>query len=101
MGEIQALWLDERREVGIVKCSDHVFGVAYHPIQIMGKKNSYKVIEQLWYTTYNGARQYFRFYTNSFQVTGRMRQVCSESVSVKEVEGDGNETERIYLEPFG
>ncbi|MCA1011591.1 hypothetical protein [Halobacillus halophilus] len=82
MGLIQNIWLDECRESGIVKCQNKVFESLYYPITLDSEQQSYGRIHQLWYTTYNGARQFFRLDTNDYRVSGRMRQESLKNIQV-------------------
>ncbi|SFG39008.1 hypothetical protein SAMN05216353_13931 [Halobacillus alkaliphilus] len=83
MGPIQTVWLDECRKLGIVKCRNSVFGNLYYPITIDPEQLEYGRIHQLWYTTYNGARQFFRLNTNNYHVSGRMRQESPDKIQMK------------------
>ncbi|MYL30380.1 hypothetical protein GLW03_11155 [Halobacillus halophilus] len=82
MEKMLDLWLDEKEKYGIAKMTHHVFGVSYHPLRRIGN-GKYTVINQLWYTTYNGARQYFRQFTNNDFASGRMRKAGHGNIRMK------------------
>ncbi|WP_051254565.1 hypothetical protein [Halobacillus kuroshimensis] len=81
MEKMLGLWLDEKGRYGIAKMTHPVFGVSYHPLRFAGH-GTYTIINQLWYTTYNGARQYFRQFTNNDFASGRMRKAGHGNVQV-------------------
>ncbi|SIS40897.1 hypothetical protein SAMN05421687_102274 [Salimicrobium flavidum] len=70
------VWMDDKHRVGIMEREDGTLGNTYHPIEITDKeKREFSIIENKWFTTYNGARQFFRHETNDFIVQGRMKKV--------------------------
>ncbi|ELK45424.1 hypothetical protein QRD89_07790 [Halobacillus sp. ACCC02827] len=78
MKNMKTMWMDEQKEVGVVELQDEVFGTSYHPVIFVDvEEREFKVINNLWYTTYHGARQFFRSKTNTYVVTGRMKKVRS------------------------
>ncbi|WP_052158942.1 hypothetical protein [Halobacillus sp. BBL2006] len=73
------LWLDDENHLGVVELEDRVFGTSFHPVQCTSKVGgSFQIINYLWYTTYTGARHYFRAHTNSYTPAGRMKKVNPE-----------------------
>ncbi|GGF29189.1 hypothetical protein GCM10010954_30400 [Halobacillus andaensis] len=76
MEKTKTIWVDPNKKYGILKIEDEVFGASFHPIEINSSDPwKYTIINNLWYTTYNGARQYFRVKTNPHVVTGRMVKI--------------------------
>ncbi|RDY71152.1 hypothetical protein DXT76_09305 [Halobacillus trueperi] len=75
MKDILAMWLDEKGMLGVIERKDERFGSSYHPIQADEKRKEIVIINNLWYTTYTGARHYFRLNTNDYRVSGRMQKV--------------------------
>ncbi|MGP4076412.1 hypothetical protein [Halobacillus sp. K22] len=70
------MWVDGNEYLGIIEVKDDVFGTCYHPIKLSPEDNEeFFIINNLWYTTYNGARQFFRLHTNQYAIEGRMRKV--------------------------
>ncbi|MFG6147717.1 hypothetical protein [Halobacillus sp. B23F22_1] len=76
MEKTKTVWVDPQKKYGILKIEDEVFGASFHPIEITSSEPwKYSIINNLWYTTYNGARQYFRVKTNPHVVRGRMVKI--------------------------
>lgn len=70
------LWMDDDMHLGVVKVEDDVFGAYFQPVErTRNEKWELLLINNLWYTTYHGARQYFRSKTNPYCVTGKMKKV--------------------------
>ncbi|MBX0356942.1 hypothetical protein [Halobacillus sp. Nhm2S1] len=72
---ILAMWLDEVGRLGVVERKDERFGSSFHPIKMDERTKEIVIINNLWYTTYTGARHYFRLNTNDYRVSGRMQKV--------------------------
>ncbi|MGP4076913.1 hypothetical protein [Halobacillus sp. K22] len=69
------MWTDDRETLGIVEWEDEVFGTCFRPIKLSDKEyGGFKLIGKRWYTTYNGAREFFRHKTNNLRISGRMRK---------------------------
>ncbi|MGI8314359.1 hypothetical protein [Halobacillus mangrovi] len=82
------LWLDEKKSLGVAELQDPVFGTSFHPIECTSySKEEFVIIANLWYTTYTGARHYFRADTNRYLPNGRMKKVCTTLYNV--VKGGG------------
>jgi len=79
MKRIVNSWSDTNGRLGIVEIEDDTFGTCYHPV-LIDSNNNLSFINNLWYTTYNGARQFFRLATNEYWITGRLTKVekCEE-----------------------
>ena len=75
MKGILAMWLDEEGILGVIERKDQRFGSSFHPIKKDEKTKEMMIINNLWYTTYTGARHYFRLNTNEYRVSGRMQKV--------------------------
>ncbi|MBN9654057.1 hypothetical protein J0K78_07260 [Halobacillus sp. GSS1] len=75
MKGILAMWLDEEGILGVIERKDQRFGSSFHPIKKDEKTKEMMIINNLWYTTYTGARHYFRLNTNEYHVSGRMQKV--------------------------
>ncbi|REJ10958.1 hypothetical protein [Halobacillus trueperi] len=75
MKDILAMWLDEKGMLGVIERKDERFGSSFHPIKSDEKTRDMVIINNLWYTTYTGARHYFRLNTNDYRVSGRMQKV--------------------------
>jgi hypothetical protein len=73
MENLHTIWLDDRCVHGIIKIHDSIFGFLFHPIVLDESKGECRIINNLWYTTYHGAREYFRSPTNAYRVAGRMK----------------------------
>lgn len=72
------LWLDEKKSLGVAELQDPVFGTSFHPVECTSYlKMEFMIIKNLWYTTYTGARHYFRADTNCYNPSGRMKKVCT------------------------
>ncbi|PBB06363.1 hypothetical protein CKW00_03260 [Salimicrobium humidisoli] len=70
------VWMDARHRVGIMEREDGRLGRTYHPIEVTDReKGEFSVIGNKWFTTYNGAREFFRHETNHYTVQGRMKKV--------------------------
>ncbi|MFD1019650.1 hypothetical protein [Thalassobacillus hwangdonensis] len=78
------VWLDKNKSLGIIESEHSIFGSCFHPIILYGADEFY-TINNLWYTTYHGAREFFKAPTNRCEVTGRMREVTD------------NETKRMMI----
>ncbi|ARI77944.1 hypothetical protein HM131_14280 [Halobacillus mangrovi] len=77
------IWLDEKKSLGVAELTDPVFGTSFHPIECTSySKKEYVIIANLWYTTYTGARHYFRAHTNRYHPDGRMKKVCTTLCNV-------------------
>ncbi|MBM7554508.1 hypothetical protein [Thalassobacillus pellis] len=73
------MWVDRSGKLGILEMEDAVFGQCFRPILLSSlEKREYRFIKGLWYTTYSGARQFFRQESNPYQVQGRMRKIPLE-----------------------
>lgn len=76
MKRIVNMWSDRDGCLGIIELEDDAFGTCFHPIQITSSnKKHFTIIHNLWYTTYNGARQFFRLKTNDYWISGRLSKV--------------------------
>ncbi|MCA1023821.1 hypothetical protein GLW04_01975 [Halobacillus litoralis] len=76
MEHVVAIWKDEKNGLGIIEVKDQVFGSSFHPVCYQKEsEGKYSIINGLWYTTYHGARQYFRAKTNPYSGYGRMRKI--------------------------
>lgn len=73
MQNLHTIWLDEKRIHGIIKTHDSIFQFLFHPIVFDEVTGEFHIINNLWYTTYNGAREYFRSPTNDYHVAGKMQ----------------------------
>ncbi|WP_206659675.1 hypothetical protein [Halobacillus litoralis] len=73
MENIHTIWLDDKSVHGIVKVQGCIFEFLYYPIVFDEMIGEFKIINNLWYTTYHGAREYFRSSTNPYYVAGRMK----------------------------
>ncbi|MBA2176095.1 hypothetical protein H0266_14455 [Halobacillus locisalis] len=72
MEGFETVWLDDKSAHGIVKVQDCRFEFIYHPIVFDERIGEFIVINNLWYTTYHGAREYFRSSTNAYSA-GKMK----------------------------
>ncbi|MCP3031590.1 hypothetical protein LF817_09530 [Halobacillus sp. A1] len=79
MKGIKNAWEDDKGRIGIIEVEEKVFGSTFHPVVWKDEKRNYHVINNLWYTTYHGAREFFRAPTNRFAVEGRMKKIVVES----------------------
>ncbi|GEN52729.1 hypothetical protein [Halobacillus faecis] len=84
MHGILAIWLDEEGRLGVIERKDERFGSSFHPIQKDEKTKEMVIINNLWYTTYTGARHYFRLNTNEYRVAGRMQKVDVRKSGLRE-----------------
>ncbi|SFJ70057.1 hypothetical protein SAMN04487936_103378 [Halobacillus dabanensis] len=75
MQGIREMWLDQTGELGVIEREDQRFGSSFHPIKMEGKTKEILIINNLWYTTYTGARHFFRLHSNDYRVSGRMQRV--------------------------
>ncbi|KHE68656.1 hypothetical protein, partial [Halobacillus sp. BBL2006] len=74
--KIKTMWVDDKKAFGIVEVEDKAFGSAFHPVKYGTRDDeAFSVINRLWYTTYNGAREYFRARTNPHIISGRMKKI--------------------------
>ncbi|MBX0356107.1 hypothetical protein [Halobacillus sp. Nhm2S1] len=73
MERLHTIWLDDTYVHGIIKIYDSIFEYLFHPIVLDEIKGEYRVINNLWYTTYHGAREFFRSPSNPYSVVGRMK----------------------------
>ncbi|TGB03612.1 hypothetical protein [Halobacillus salinus] len=73
MENVHTIWLDHQWSHGIIKVPDSIFGFLYHPIAYDEAQGEFRIINNLWYTTYHGAREYFRSPNNPYSVAGRMK----------------------------
>ncbi|SEH46991.1 hypothetical protein SAMN05192559_101625 [Halobacillus karajensis] len=73
MENIHTIWLDDKSVHGIIKVHDSIFEFLFHPIVFDELIGEFQIINKLWYTTYHGAREYFRSPTNAYYVAGRMK----------------------------
>ncbi|WP_226577476.1 hypothetical protein [Halobacillus litoralis] len=79
MKQVVAMWKDEKNNLGVIEVKDHIFGSSFHPVAFnSGQPYEYEIINNLWYTTYHGARQFFRSKTNTYKGNGRMRKIGQE-----------------------
>ncbi|ARI76220.1 hypothetical protein [Halobacillus mangrovi] len=73
---VKTMWVDENKALGIVEVEDRTFGSAFHPVKYVApNKGEFLVINRLWYTTYNGAREFFRAKTNAHIISGRLKKM--------------------------
>ncbi|CDQ20279.1 hypothetical protein [Halobacillus karajensis] len=84
MQDILAIWLDDQENLGVIEKESDPFGSSFHPIKRDRKTGEILVINNLWYTTYTGARHYFRLNTNEFRVCGRMHKVDLNNTKLKQ-----------------
>ncbi|MGP4070163.1 hypothetical protein [Halobacillus sp. B29] len=75
MKKICSMWTDEQEALGIIEWEDEVFGTCFRPIKLSEHDHGgFSLIGKRWYTTYNGAREFFRHKTNNLRINGRMRK---------------------------
>ncbi|UOQ43395.1 hypothetical protein MUN89_15915 [Halobacillus salinarum] len=76
MGKLLTIWKDIKGNVGIIELVDGIFDRSFYPVVFSSKDMSgYEIIGNRWYTTYTGARQFFRAKTSTYIVKGRMIKV--------------------------
>ncbi|SFF73316.1 hypothetical protein SAMN05216353_10761 [Halobacillus alkaliphilus] len=75
MKKLCNMWTDELGILGILEWEDEVFGTCFRPIKISENEyGGFSLIGKRWYTTYNGAREFFRHKTNDLTINGRMKK---------------------------
>lgn len=84
MQGILAMWLDEDGRLGVIERKDERFGSSFHPVKKDERTKEMVIINNLWYTTYTGARHYFRLNTNNYRVSGRMQKVDVAANALRE-----------------